>query len=213
MLANLWPLFGLTLQTARLSLRLPREAEVAELAGTAGAGVHHPDERPFLTPWTAGGPQDRSRFVLQEHWAQLGSWSAGAWRLGLGVFLDEQPLGVMTLRARDFPVVREVSTSSWLGLAHHGKGYGTEARRGLLSLAFDHLEAEAALTEVFKDNHSSQGVSRKLGYEPDGISRDARGDQVVVSDRLRLTRHRWQSQPQPETTVTGFDACRPMFGL
>ncbi|MCW2897056.1 MAG: GCN5-like N-acetyltransferase, partial [Actinomycetia bacterium] len=108
MLANLWPLFGLTVQTSRLKLRLPHEQEIAELASIAGRGVHHPGEQPFLTPWTAGDPQDRARFVLQAHWSQLGTWSASAWRLGLGVFLDEQPLGIVTLRARDFPVVREV---------------------------------------------------------------------------------------------------------
>ena len=103
--ARLWPLFGLTVQTSRLQLRLPREQEIAELAGIAGQGVHHPGERPFLTPWTAGDPQDRARSVLREHWSQLGTWSASAWRLGLGAFLDEQPLGIVTLRARDFPVV------------------------------------------------------------------------------------------------------------
>ena len=118
----------------------------------------------------------------------------------------------MTLRARDFLVVREVTTSSWLGLPHHGKGYGTEARAGLLTLAFDYPGADAALTEVFRDNHSSQGVSRKLGYEPDGISQDARGNEVVVSDRLRLTRQKWQSQPQTGATVIGFADCRSMFG-
>jgi RimJ/RimL family protein N-acetyltransferase len=212
-LANLWPLFGLTVQTSRLKLRLPREQEIAELANTAGRGVHDPGERPFLTLWTAGDRQDRARFVLQEHWSQLGTWSASAWRLGLGVFLDEQPPGIVTLRARDFPVVREVTTSSWLGLPHHGKGYGTEARVGLLTLAFDHLGADAALTEVFQDNHSSQRVSRKLGYEPDGISRNARGGEVVVSDRLRLTRQKWQSQPQTDAIVVGFANCGPMFGL
>ncbi|HLK02117.1 MAG TPA: GNAT family protein [Streptosporangiaceae bacterium] len=212
MLADLWPLFGLTVRTSRLMLRLPCEQEIAELACLAGSGVHQPGERPFLTAWTAGGPRDRARFVLQEHWSQLGAWSVSAWRLGLGAFLGEQPLGIVTLRARDFPVVREVTTSSWLGLPHHGKGYGTEARTGLLTLAFDHLGADAALTEVFQDNHSSQGVSRKLGYEPDGISRDARGSEVVVSDRLRLTRHKWQSRPQASATVTGFAECRSMFG-
>ena len=212
-LVDLWPLFGLTVRTHHLELRLPRDQELAELAGTAGRGVHHPGERPFLTPWTAGGPQDRARFVLQEHWRQLGAWSASAWRLGLGVFLDEQPLGIVTLRARDFPVVREVTTASWLGLEHQGSGYGTEARAALLALAFDHLGADAALTEVFQDNHSSQGVSRKLGYEPDGISRDARGDEVLVSDRLRLTRQKWQSQGHTHVTVTGYAACRGLFGL
>ena len=141
MLGNLWPLFSLTVQTSRLELRLPRDEEIAELASIAGRGVHHPGERPFLTSWTAGEPQDRARFVLQEHWSQLGTWSASAWRLGLGVFLEGQPLGVMSLRARDSPIVREVTTSSWLGLDHHRRGFGTEARGGLLTLAFKHLEA------------------------------------------------------------------------
>jgi hypothetical protein len=44
--------------------------------------VHRADERPFLTPWTDGSPEDRARFVLQEHWGQLGSWSVAAWRRG-----------------------------------------------------------------------------------------------------------------------------------
>lgn len=151
--------------------------------------------------------------MLQQHWGQLGSWSVEAWRLGLGVFLGDEPLGMVTLRARDFPVVREVATSSWLGTDHQGQGYGTEAREGLLALAFDHLGAAAALTEVFQDNHSSLGVSRKLGYESDGISHDARGDEVVVSDRLRLTRERWQSRPRAAVAVSDLSRCRSMFGL
>jgi RimJ/RimL family protein N-acetyltransferase len=134
-----------------------------------------------------------------------------AWWLGLGVFRDGEPLGMVTLRARDFLVVRQVWTSSWLGIAHQRQGYGTEARTGLLSLAFDHLGAEAALTAVFQDNHAPQGVSRKLGYEPDGISVDARGDEAVVSDRLRLPRHIWQGHST--VRVHGLDACRSMFGL
>jgi RimJ/RimL family protein N-acetyltransferase len=95
---------------------------------------------------------------------------------------------VATLRARDFVVVREVTTFSWLGLDYQGHGFGTEARVGLLTLAFEHLGAVAARTEVFQDNHASQGVSRKLGYQSDGISVDARGSEPVVSDRLRLSR-------------------------
>ncbi len=212
-LADLWPQYGLTIFTPRLELRLPREEELAALADLAGKGVHRADERPFLTPWTDGGPEDRARSVLQEHWSQLAEWDVAAWRLGLGVFRNGQPLGVVTLRARDFPVVREVTTSSWLGVEHHGKGYGTEARTGLLTLAFDHLDARAARTEVFQDNHASQGVSRKLGYEHDGVSVDARGDEAVVSDRLRLTRQKWTQRNRPPVRVDGMTACRPMFGL
>lgn len=102
---------------------------------------------------------------------------------------------------------------SWLGIGHHGNSYGTEARTGLLTLAFDHLGAHSARTEVFQDNHASQGVSRKLGYERDGISVDARGDEAVVSDRLRLTRDTWVHREHMAVKVGGITGCRPMFGL
>lgn len=103
---------------------------------------------------------------------------------------------------------------SSLGLEHQGQGFGTEARVGLLTLAFEHLEATAALTEVFQDNHASQRVSRKLGYQPDGISVDARGSEPVASDRLRLTRDNWtQRSHRPQVSVKGFPACREMLGL
>ncbi|KRF35466.1 GNAT family N-acetyltransferase [Nocardioides sp. Soil805] len=213
MLADAWPLFGLTIETPRLRLRLPRDEEVAELARVAADGVHTPHERPFLTPWTEGSAEDRAHFVLQQHWGALGDWEVRSWALGLGIFLEDRPIGRVTLRAQEFPVVREVTTSSWLGLPHHGQGFGTEARAGVLTLAFDHLGAEAAVSEVFQDNHASQGVSRRLGYEPDGISRDARGDEVLVSDRLRLTSKRWSSRERPVATIVGLDAARSMFGV
>jgi MFS family permease len=127
-LADLWPLYSLIISTARLELHLPREEELAALAHLAGKGVHGPDERPFLTPWTEGLAEDRSRFVLQEHWSQLGQWTVASWQLGLGVFRQGEPVGIVTLRARDFPVVREVTTSSWLGLGG-GLVYAVVGRR------------------------------------------------------------------------------------
>lgn len=212
MLSDLWPTYGLRITTPRLQLRLPTEPEVVEPADLAARGVHAPDERPFLTPWTEGGSLDRARTVLRWHWAALAEWSVEDWSLGLGVFTrDGRPLGKVSLRAQDFPVVREVTTSSWLGLPHQGQGYGTEARLGLLELAFGHLGARFARTEVFQDNAASQAVSRKLGYEPDGISRDARGDEALVSDRLRLSRDRWERLNRPEIEVEGVEGCREMF--
>jgi RimJ/RimL family protein N-acetyltransferase len=213
MLADLWPTFGLTLSTARLVLRLPADSELEALARVAADGVHRTDERPFLTPWAEGTPEERARSVLESHWWSLGSWTADSWRLGLGVFLRSGKLiGVASLRAADFRVNREVTTSSWLGLRWQGQGYGTEARTALLTLAFDHLGATDATTEVFQDNHKSQGVSRKLGYRPDGISRDRRGEEVVVSDRLRLTADRWrENTDKGDVQVSGADEALPLF--
>ena len=213
MLSDIWPVYRLQITTDRLILRLPNEDELADVAEVAGAGVHRPSERPFLTPWTEGSAQDRRLSVVRGHWSDLADWTADRWGLGLCVFADGQPIGMVSLRASDFRVVREVSTSSWLGLPFQGKGFGTEARIGLLTLAFDHLGAEAARTEVFQDNRASQGVSRKLGYQPDGISRDARGDEVLVSDRLRLTRRAWIQSDHSRAEVAGFDLWRSCFGV
>ena len=212
MLSDLWPTYALRINTPRLTLRLPDAEELAALAQVAADGVHEPGERPFLTPWTEGTPEDRARIVLQGHWDDLASWTPTDWTLGLGVFgSDTQPIGMVSLRGRDFRVVRGVSTTSWLGLPHHHQGLGTEARAGLLTLAFDHLGATDATTEVFQDNDASQGVSRKLGYRHDGISKDARGDEALVSDRLRLTAERWAETSHPSVTVEGLEAARGMF--
>ena len=212
MLSDLWPTYALRIHTPRLTLRLPDGEELAALAQVAAGGVHNPGERPFLTPWTEGAPEDRARIVLQGYWDDLASWTATNWSLGLGVFVsDSEPVGMVNLGARDFRVVRGVTTSSWLGLPHHHQGLGTEARAGLLTLAFDHLGATDATTEVFPDNHASQGVSRKLGYRSDGISKDARGDEVLESDRLRLTAERWAEISHPPATVDGVEGARAMF--
>jgi hypothetical protein len=88
-----------------------------------------------------------------------------------------------------------------------------EARIGLLTLTFDHLGAKTARTDVFQDNHASQGVSRKLGYEPDGISVDARGNESLISDRLRLSRATWKARTHPPVTLEGVSPCLPLFGL
>lgn len=150
--------------------------------------------------------------MLQSYWDELASWEVDDWSLGLGVFTTSgEAIGMVTLRATDFPVVREVKTTSWLGIRHHGQGFGTDARLGLLTLAFDHLGAEAALTAALQDNYASQGVPRKLGYERDGISRDARGSEVLVSDRLRLSRSGWANVPHADVVIEGLDVCRHMF--
>ena len=213
MLADLWPTFGLALSTARLELRIPSESELEDLARVAADGVHGADERPFLTPWAEGTPAERARSVLGSHWSALASWEPDSWRLGLGVFLRTgEAIGVASLRAKDFRVAREVTTSSWLGLRWQGQGYGTEARTALLTLAFDHLGATDATTEVFQDNYKSQGVSRKLGYLADGISRDRRGEEVLISDRLRLTADRWRANADKcEVEVSGVEEAIPMF--
>ena len=213
MFDDYWPLARLTLETERLTLRAPDDDELSRLAAVAARGVHGPGERPFLTPWTNLPAQERARHVMQQNWSRRGQWHRDDWALELGVFLGGQPVGMVVLKARQFSVLREVKTESWLGLHHHRQGIGTEARTALLCLAFSGLEAASAVTEVFQDNAGSQGVSRKLGYRHDGTSRDILAGEVVISDRLRLDRADWARVKRTDPVITGLSASLPFFGL
>ena len=214
MIADHWPLLHLRLSTPHLQLRLPNENELSTLADVAAGGVHHPSERPYLTPWTDLPPSQRALHVIQQHWSRRGGWTPQSWALKLGVFHRDEPVGMVVVKAHDFAVLREVRTESWLGLVHHGQGLGTQARTALLHLAFEELGAVDALTEVFQDNAASQGVSRKLGYRPDGTSRDVLDGHVAISDRLRLHREDWRGDRASHTpvTVSGVRPCLPFFG-
>src|SRR4051812_31053178 len=161
MLADHWPLYRLRLRTPRLELRLPDPDDLGALAGQAAAGVHDPAVQPFIVPWTEADPATVARNAIQWHWATLGRWSAESWSLPLVVVAEGAVIGTQDVGAQHFARLREVHTGSWLGRAHHGRGYGTEMRAAVLHLAFAGLGAESATSEAFADNHASYGVSMK----------------------------------------------------
>jgi hypothetical protein len=86
-------------------------------------------------------------------------------------------------------------------------------RRAVLALAFGPLRAQAAITEAWHDNHASLGVSRALGYRPNGESLHRRGNGVDTMMHMRLRRADWFAAGFPQVSIDGFDPCRPLFGL
>lgn len=213
MLIDHFPLIGLRLTTPRLELRLPDPEELAALAEVAAAGVHDPDYMPFVTPWTRAPKDELCREVIQSSWETLGRWQPEKWRLGLAVFLDGAPIGVQSIRAEDFGIARQVESGSWLGLAHHGKGIGTEMRAAVLDLAFAGLGAVQAVSTSFQDNPASQAVSRKLGYQPNGLFRRAAEGVARVDLSMVLSREGWERHRAVEVTVEGLQPCLAMFGV
>jgi RimJ/RimL family protein N-acetyltransferase len=213
MLVDHWPLVGLRLTTPRLELRVPDLDDLGELAGLAASGVHEPGVQPFLAAWTDGTPEQSARRTLQWQWSQWGRWSPEDWSLDLVVLAGGRVVGTQGVRARQFATLREVGTGSWLGLAHQGRGYGTEMRAAVLDLAFTGLGAEWATSDAFADNAASYRVSRKLGYADDGVERHVVRGAAVVSRRLRLDRPRWAAARTVPVTIAGLGPCLPMFGL
>jgi RimJ/RimL family protein N-acetyltransferase len=208
-----WPLAGLRLRTPQLELRLPGPDDLEALADLAAAGVHDPDVMPFPTPWTAAPPDERALGTMQYHWSQWASWKPAEWNLDLVVVRDGTVTRSQGMGAREFAVLREVHTGSWLGRAYHRQGIGTEMRAAVLHLAFEGLGAQQAVSGAFEDNAGSLGVSRKLGYRDDGIRLHAVRGRTAVERRLRLTREDWLATRSVPVEIEGLGSCLPMFGV
>jgi RimJ/RimL family protein N-acetyltransferase len=206
-----WPLLGLSLTTPDLELRLPTGEELAELAEVASQGIHANDYMPFVTPWTVGTPKEVARQVIQSFWRRAGEWQPDNWSLGLAVFKDGHPIGVQSMRSKNFAVTREVATGSWLGRHHQGHGYGTQMRVAILELAFAGLGAESAVSGALMDNEASLAVSRKLGYRLDGVNREVVQGALRMDQRLRLDRLDWRAPFS--VPVKGLENCLSEFGL
>jgi RimJ/RimL family protein N-acetyltransferase len=151
--------------------------------------------------------------VLQFQLSRWAAWSPEDWTLNLVVDLGGVIVGTQGATGRDFAVLREVRTGSWLGQRYQGQGVGSEMRAALLHLAFAGLQAEYALSDAFTDNAASLAVSGKLGYAPDGIERQVNRGNPVVLQRLRLDRASWQARERIPVEVFGLDHCKPYFGL
>ncbi|WP_411086786.1 GNAT family N-acetyltransferase [Streptomyces sp. 061-3] len=210
--ARYWPLYGLRIRTPRLELRLPDLELLDDLSTVAADGVHAPDSMPFTVPWTDGPPAERGRAVYQHVLGTVANWSVRNWVLSLAVLHEGKVVGRQDLGAADFAVTGEVSTGSWLGLAHQGQGIGTEMRAAVLHVAFAGLGARAATSSAMTDNPRSLGVSRRLGYLPDGLEVAALRGAPVTLQRLRIDRDRWAEHRTVDVRIEGLDACRKDFG-
>jgi len=213
MIADQWPLFGLVLYTPRLELRVPGLEQLAELAQLAAGGVHDPAVQPFVAEWTDAPPDRVAASVLQWQWGSWAGWRPEKWSLNFVAIADGRVVGTQGVEATSFAALREVGTGSWLGRAEHGRGLGTEMRAAVLELAFTGLGARYATSEAFEDNPASYGVSRKLGYADDGISRHVIRGAPLVSRRLRLDRAAWEAARTVPVRIEGLAPCLPMLGL
>ena len=149
------------------------------------------------------------------YWQSVGNWSVDGWRLDFVVVVGERIVGVQSLEGEDFPVLRTVDSASHLARDVRGRGWGKQARRAVLALAFGPLRAEYAITSAWQHNAASLGVSRALGYKPNGESRH-RSDTDLGAEtmvHLRLSRADWEATGQAVfVEISGFERCRPLFG-
>jgi RimJ/RimL family protein N-acetyltransferase len=211
-LVDHWPIAGLRLTTSRLELRWPSDDDLVALAEVAAAGIHDVDDMPFGIPWSRAPEGELERGVIQYHWRTRGAWAPDDWSWNPVVVFEGQVVGTQGMTGRDFVLRRTVNTGSWLGRDYQGRGIGTEMRAAVLHLAFAGLRARRAETDVWDDNAASLGVTRRLGYQPNGERIEVSEDRGRRQVFFRLSRDDWEQQTRPEVEVDGLAPCLAQFG-
>ncbi|WP_353829156.1 GNAT family N-acetyltransferase [Agromyces sp. SYSU T0242] len=212
-LVDAWPLFGLTLRTPRLELRPVRDDDLAALADAAIRGIHDPAVMPFAHPWSDEPPEVLRRELARYVWRERVGTTPDAWTLLFAVIEDGVPIGIQDVRGVQFAKLRTISTGSWLTAARQGVGIGIEMRAAVLAFCFDHLGAEVAESGAIEWNAASLGVSRHLGYEPNGVKRVLTRSEAVERELLLRLEPAGFRRPDWTLEVEGLnDAVRAQLG-
>jgi RimJ/RimL family protein N-acetyltransferase len=210
---SFWPLFDLTIRTPRLVMRPPRDDDVFALAALAAEGVHDPKTMPFRFPWTDVDPPQFQRNTLQFHWRIRATWTVGEWHLPFAIWVDDEIVGQQDMIGRDFLHTRTFETGSWLGERHQGQGIGKEMRAAILHLGFDGLAAVRAETGAYEHNTASLGVTKSLGYVPNGDAVFAPRGAPQVELKFKMDRAAFDLIRRDDVVIENLEPCLPMFGL
>jgi RimJ/RimL family protein N-acetyltransferase len=208
-----WPLFDLEVRTPRLTLRYLDDRLAVELLAVAARGVHDPATMPFSVPWTDLPTPHMEQEAMRFYWLSRAGTRPESWRLLHAVIVDGEVVGSADLFAEGFPSLRQFTTGSWLGLEFQRRGLGKELRMAALTLGFDGLGAEFALTAAWHDNAASLGVTRSLGYDQVGSARVLRRGEPDEQLAFRMPRDHWDTIRRDDITLHGVAAAREFLGV
>ncbi|MFJ5697878.1 GNAT family N-acetyltransferase [Arthrobacter sp. NPDC093139] len=211
-LTSVFPPFALRLATPRLVLRPLLDEDIPAAVEAAASGIHERGRNPFSTPWAESPPDQLGAGMARWYWQCRANSTPESWSLILGIWHGETFLGCQDVGAKDFAVLRTVTTGSWLRRDAHGRGFGKEMRAAVALYAFDWLKADVAESEAAEWNAASLGVSRSLGYELNGVTRMSWGGKVETVQRVRLIPGAFK-RPDWQLKVEGHQPTAEFLGL
>jgi RimJ/RimL family protein N-acetyltransferase len=208
-----WPLFGVEVRTPRLTLRYLDDVLAERVVAVAARGVHDPAVMPFLVPWTDLPSPRMEQEAMRFFWRTRASVQPESWNLQFAVVVEDQVVGLCDLMSEHYSTLRQFTTGSWLGREFQGRGLGKEFRMAALTLGFDGLGAEYALTGMWHDNAPSRGVTESLGYEFEGRRRALR--RGVPDEQLgyRMGRAHWETIRRDDIELVGVDPAREFLAI
>jgi RimJ/RimL family protein N-acetyltransferase len=173
---------GRVLETERLALRAPRLTDAPAIAALVNdrriaentLRVPHPYGLADAEEWIASAKADPRDELL------------------LIALRDGAVVGACSLEWRDG---RNPEIGYWLGAAHWGRGYATEAARALIDQAFGELGQDAIEAGARASNAGSRRVLEKCGFQWTGVGlyRIRAINSAAPFDRFRLDRRVWAS--------------------
>jgi RimJ/RimL family protein N-acetyltransferase len=184
--------FPESFETERLLIRVPHPEDAEEMHA---AIVESYAELALWISW-AWDPQEldavradlvraRARWILRED-------------LRLLLFLRDEPrrlVGSSGLHHIDWTVPR-LEIGYWLRTGCTGRGYATEAVRGITAFAFQHVGAERLEIWCDQRNERSAAVARRAGFTQDALQRhNSRNTAGELCDSLGfgLLREEWEA--------------------
>jgi RimJ/RimL family protein N-acetyltransferase len=150
-----------------------------------------------------------ARRVAQRLWKAAGTWQRNDCTLLPAVEHQGPIIGCQNLGAKDLADVREGLVTARFGRRFHGHGHGhghgpgPTSRAAVLDLVFDGLGAEDVLTVICQDNSPALGVTRRLGFRPDGVQVNVVGGGRAVSTWLWLSREQWLKSKRIDVRIEG----------
>jgi RimJ/RimL family protein N-acetyltransferase len=169
------------LETERLMLRRPTLADVKAIARLADDRRIAENTRRLPHPYS------------QDHAIEFVRATADDDR-GTAFLVESNfvPIGMVGVDWRE-PDAPELGY--WLGVAHWGQGFGTEAARAVIDFTFEEFDIAQLISGARVTNPASRNILEKCGFQWSGVELhrfEALGCSTPV-DRFRLSRSVWSS--------------------
>lgn len=211
-LEEIWPPYGLVVESGDLRMTALREADVPEVLDVVAGGIHDPAWTPFLFPWTDAPAEEMPANYVRFFASTLTRTVDGGVSLELVVRRNGRVVGMQGLNGPDVARTRRLETGSWLGLPFQGQGLGTRMRRMVCALAFDGLGLDAVTSSAWEDNAASRRVSEKVGYRETGRGEAERRGVPTGEVYFELRPEDFVRGDEP-VRITGAEELRRFLGL
>lgn len=160
--------FGPVLQTDRVLLRAPQMSDYPAWAELRAAS------RDFLVPWEPlWAPDELSRASFRRrirHYLRDMREDMG-YALFVCDAQSRKLVGGITLCNVRRGVTQSCTLGYWIGAAHAGQGYMTEAVRAVVPFVFDSLELHRLEAACLPTNTASMRLLERVGFQREGLAR------------------------------------------